>query len=499
MHSTKYYSASWLQTAENTKNHMLMVCLAILHSMDHIQERFGVSSDVVQDAKRHLHQLLHFDIASTSLPSISEAWTAKVNSCDIWASDAGGFIAWLIDTIKWISDFVHAAYDHIYSCAQAIPYVPTACAQLGKIYDCCMSSSPPDSPTSAMSFPSSIHEPPMTPYQDTFLAIVLEYREKDDNLMSKRMRRMMHFTMSARPFEATVQLPPVPRHELLANSQAIYNTGLTPQSIPASPRARAQMTASLSSFSTDLLYHARDQLRQERAAMLQGKQRDDIIVPNFNHQDCAPEIQLSCGGHCATKIHQGLYRTVRANVAIPIEKALYFEMSIVQAPSLITSCIGLSSPATLPLNALVGTQKHSIGLFSSGTILAPSLQVTPIESLVATGSSTIGVLLYRYPDTPSMHIVQVQFGKLTPRSIAVSGMCELRVPAEIELFPTLSLHSTQVPVLGRFSPCDFVCSMDGLQAFDLTADYHTIYGLDGSVWSSQSSSSTLPSPLPVDV
>ncbi|OQR86697.1 hypothetical protein ACHHYP_10266 [Achlya hypogyna] len=485
---TKYYSHSWLQTAENTKNHMLMVCLAILHSIDHIQEQFGVSSDVVQDAKRHLHQLLHFDIAGTSLPSISEAWTDKVNSCDIWASDAGGFITWLIDTIKWISAFVHAAYDQIYSCAQAIPYVPSACAQLGKIYDCvaCMSSSPPDSPTAMKFPPTRSHEPSLTPYQDTFLAIVLEYREKDGNLMSKRMRRMMHFTMSARPFEATVQLPPIPRHELLSNPHATFNTGLTPQSIPTSPKARAQMTASLSSFSTDLLYHARDQLRQERAAMLQGKLREEIVVPCFNAQDCAPEIQLSCGGHCATKIHQGLYRTVRANVALPVDKALYFEMSIVQAPSLITSCIGLSSPATLPLNALVGTQKHSIGLFSSGTILAPSLQVTPIESLVATGTSTIGVLVYRYADTPLTHIVQVQFGKLTARSIAVSGMCELRVPADIDLYPTLSLHSTQVPVLARFSPCDFVCSMEALQAFDLTSDYHTIYGLDGSVWSSQS-------------
>ncbi|OQS00250.1 hypothetical protein THRCLA_06099 [Thraustotheca clavata] len=488
---TKYISHPWLQAAENTKNHLLMVCLAILHSIDHIQERFGVSSDVIHDAKRHLHQLLHFDIASTSLPSISEAWTNKVNSADIWASDAGGFIAWLIDTIKWISHIVHAAYDQIYSCAQSIPYVPSACA---KIYDCvaCMSLSPPESPTSVSTTQTLENDPSMTPYEDTFLAIVLEYREKDGNLMSKRMRRMMHFAMSARPFEATVQLPPIPRHEFLSNSHVVLNTGMTPQSIPTSPKARAQMTASLSAFSTDLLYHARDQLRQERTAMLQGKEREDIVIPCFNKQDCAPEIQLSCGCHCATKIHQGLYRTVRANVAIPVEKALYFEMSINQAPSLITSCIGLSSPTTLPLNALVGTQKHSIGLFSSGTILAPSLQVTPIESLVATGTSTIGVLVYRYPDTETTHIVQVQFGKLTTRSIAVSGMCELRVPHDIDLFPTLSLHSTQVPVLSRFSPCDFICTMEALQAFDLTSDYHTIYGLDGSVWSSQNNSSSTP-------
>ncbi len=50
----------------------------------------------------------------------------------------------------------------------------------------------------------------------------------------------------------------------LEKAQTAMTAETPPSSIPASPVSRAQMKASLASFSTDLLYHARDQLRQER-------------------------------------------------------------------------------------------------------------------------------------------------------------------------------------------------------------------------------------------
>jgi hypothetical protein len=68
-------------------------------------------------------------------------------------------------------------------------------------------------------------------------------------------------------------------------------------------------------------------------AILQGKSAQDIVIPCFNAMDCPPEIQLSCGGHCATKVHPGLYRTVRTNTAVPLNRAIYFEMSVAMPSS----------------------------------------------------------------------------------------------------------------------------------------------------------------------
>lgn len=226
-------------------------------------------------------------------------------------------------------------------------------------------------------------------------AVVLEYREKECMVpmsINRRIQRVMHFQIPLRSFEATVRLPPencgtMPTSRRLderssssrsnedaPSSTAAYVSSSSPRSIPVSPIARKRVQLAFSNFSDDVLYQARDRLRQERAATLSGDRL--LRVPHFNVQDCNEEIYLSCGKHCATKVRTthkrgqtgrwgagqvlvqgpiyrlcwcvcclsswnirlpqvgpGMYRSVRATVPIQKHRFTYFEMTVNQPKS----------------------------------------------------------------------------------------------------------------------------------------------------------------------
>ena len=261
----------------------------------------------------------------------------------------------------------------------------------------------------------------------TVTAVVLEYKEKERMVPSsidRRIRRVMHFQIPLHPFEATVRLPPesaqaaVPpwsrstsggsvgggsqnRGQDETTSSYAHLSSATPRSIPVSPLARKRVQLAFSNFSDDVLYQARDRLRQERAVTLTGEH--DLPVPRFNAHDCHEDIYLSCGRHCASKLGTGMYRSVRVSVPLPKNRFVYFEMVLQQgrtplrvanqsAPSALQSerrsssflgsdastsncsasdragidasvCIGLST-RLMPLNTLVGASKHSVGGFA---------------------------------------------------------------------------------------------------------------------------------------
>lgn len=145
-------------------------------------------------------------------------------------------------------------------------------------------------------------------------AVVLEYREKECMVpmnINRRIQRVMHYQIPLRSFEATVRLPP--EHEEIAafrdyshpeetcsSVPSITLSSTSPRSIPVSPSARKKYQLAFSNFSDDVLFQARDRLRQERAVTLTGDHA--LQVPRFNLQDCHEEIYLSCGRHCAVKV-----------------------------------------------------------------------------------------------------------------------------------------------------------------------------------------------------
>lgn len=259
--------------------------------------------------------------------------------------------------------------------------------------------------------------------------------------IDRRIRRVMHFQIPLHSFEATVRLPPenaqaasswsrttsdasvgsYSRAQEETTSSYAHLSSATPRSIPVSPMARKRVQLAFSNFSDDVLYQARDRLRQERAATLTGDR--ELRVPRFNAHDCHEDIYLSCGRHCASKVGTGMYRSVRASVPLPKNRLVYFEMTLQQGrtpvrgvnqstnrletssqsargsstalaganngnvndrPGIDASVsIGLST-RLMPLNTLVGTSKYSVSVYTNEICGVLSMQRTNFYCFVHT-------------------------------------------------------------------------------------------------------------------
>ncbi|RHY33234.1 hypothetical protein DYB32_001761, partial [Aphanomyces invadans] len=280
-------------------------------------------------------------------------------------------------------------------------------------------------PPTACGDESSLSQPAPV---DTFTAIVLSYTEKDipvSSSLNHRIQRSMHYPINLKPFDAKIQLQSTA-------SYAATSTLKSPQSMPASPTARLHWQSSLASLSQNVLYQVRDQLRAEQAAVLTGTTH--LTIVKFNRHDCHVELQLSCGA-------------------------------------------------------------HAIGVYSkSGMILAHSLQI-PVPGLSSHSAmsnvSTYGVLAHRAscidPATSAptavdcVQVVFTRFDNSSSSAMVVSEQCELRVPATVDLFPTVTLDSMHHTILSRFAATDLIVSVD--QWAMVAYQYPTIYSMDGTLCS----------------
>ncbi|KAF1326389.1 hypothetical protein FI667_g8502, partial [Globisporangium splendens] len=425
---------------------LLLICISLLDALDRLQERLHLPTALVRDIKRRLAKLVD---CSRPLPWATRAQCEAVSNAiaesDMWnvakPDEVQGLVHWLLAGMQVgmynTSEFVYCADENFVSpvmtsvnqlvrvgtrsvcrgiliVIMSLPGVSTACTLFFRIVqlveDTLKWEADADDRDGAVvmdamsgnrrlrSLSSSANymgDPSLT-------AVVLEYREKECMVpmnINRRIQRVMHFQIPLRSFEATVRLPP---EHLAANQRhhqntstdvtttkdsASYISSASPRSIPVSPIARKRVQLAFSNFSDDVLYQARDRLRQERAATLTGER--GLAIPRFNVHDCNEEIYLSCGKHCATKVASGMYRSVRATVSIPRNRYMYFEMTLKQQKSpfrmpgpsnrfLETSargnasgfgnqaaggepsvCIGLST-RSMPLNTLVGASKYSV-------------------------------------------------------------------------------------------------------------------------------------------
>jgi hypothetical protein len=419
-------------------------------------------------------------------------------------------------------------------------------------------------------------------------AELVAYSERENDGLTrnakKRVQKMMHYEVSLRPFTATVVIPPseggdddidtfgnvdFPGHSdeiRAASSSSSDDRGkrspqssesssphsspfmATPKSFPPTPGSRSLVMSKGHRFTEDVVYFARDQLRveggleseNERTRAMSNALRKGSRLAVFNAADVSNGISLTCGQHVATKVGNVLYCSTRSMVPVLRNVYVYFEMSVLssvardapgsQGSMAATLSVGLST-LEMPLNTLVGAWKGSVGLCSTGQILAAGQWVSPSDlsrscygdrstvgclvclddtsafetwdGIMATASVTFNVngvvvsppagaasmmgapmavqvppppfTLGTSPDTGANTCPppQPQYGPLQPTSTL-----PLLVPMEEELFPTLTLHSPSTQVMCRFSKEDILSTTR--ESIGAPRGV-TVYAVDGSV------------------
>ncbi|CAI5709155.1 unnamed protein product [Hyaloperonospora brassicae] len=585
--------SSAMRSVADTKDTLLLVCIGLLEALDRLQERLHLPTSIVKELKRRLAKMVSRSSIrlQTECPSARELGDAVADS-SVWASaepeEVKGVVHWVLAAAASLRSLVVSASlgvcRSVYVVVMSLPGVATASSLfyglLQAVEDTLrlsseelMGAASTDGSGIASGRSRSFHhrhrrsaghymaDPSLT-------AVVLEYKEKERMVPSsidRRIRRVMHFQIPLHPFEATVRLPPENAQAAVSpwsrstsggsvgggcqnrgqdetTSSYAHLSSATPRSIPVSPLARKRVQLAFSNFSDDVLYQARDRLRQERAVTLTGEH--DLPVPRFNAHDCHEDIYLSCGRHCASKVGTGMYRSVRVSVPLPKNRLVYFEMVLQQgrtplrvanqsAPSALQSerrsssflgsdastsncnasdragidasvCIGLST-RLMPLNTLVGASKHSIGFYSAGHVLLGSDRRRSIGVGRKYGfQSTVGLLAQLVDQENSVEVplsqqtsasfssssgddgssAGVAFVRFTVDGSAVRDSNNrvmeftLPFPSKSELYPTLTLHSQDVHVFGQMSAPDI--SGLNLQELDLPAEKPAeIWCLDG--------------------
>jgi hypothetical protein len=197
---------------------------------------------------------------------------------------------------------------------------------------------------------------------------------------------------------------------------------------------------------------------------------------------------------------------------------VYFEMTVLPRPgggliaqtSMATLSLGLSTKE-MPPNTLVGAWKGSVGLCTTGQILVAGQWCSPDPTMTSYGDrATVGCLVCLddssafetwdgvmitatvtfninghtvsppVPSLPASGIDQHQSIRPTNSvgAIPPSFTLPLLVPAEEELYPTLTLNSPGTSVMCRFSAEDVVApSRDSIGAPKKVP----VYAVDGSL------------------
>ena len=369
---------------------------------------------------------------------------------------------------------------------------------------------------------------------------------------------MMHYDVSLKPFVATVVVPPQKR-ETFGNVDVMSNRNhvqeevdrrepqsppspssstssssptdspfmCTPKSFPPTPASRSMVMARGTRFAEDVVFLARDKLRirggldssNERTRAMAQALREASSLAVFNAANVGSGIALTCGQHVATKVGNVLYCSTRSMVPVLRNCFVYFEMTVLPSnmmlqTSMVTLSIGLST-VEMPLNTLVGAWKGSVGLCTTGQILAAGQWCSPSDpSLSSYGeNATVGCLVCLDDDTafetwdgvmvtasvtfnvngttvpPPVRTTPMVGGLVTPPTsmdpsqellgpVAATITLPLLVPLEEELFPTLTLHSPATQVMCRFSSEDVIeTSRERIGA----PRGVTVYAVDGSV------------------
>lgn len=275
-----------------------------------------------------------------------------------------------------------------------------------------------------------------------------------------------------------------------------------------------------------------ERTREMALALTQGRR-----LAVFDADDASEGVDLSCGQHVATKVGNMLYCSTRSMVPILRNCFVYFEMtelpkrspSLFPQGSMATMSVGVSTKE-MPPNTLVGAWKGSVGLCSTGQMLTAGQWCSPVDSSITVKGeqpTTVGCLVCLDDGSAfetwdgvivtaavtfnvNQKIVSAPMtavplaastsskgettvspvgspaeisGKSSPPPTQIgpvppSFTVPLLVPAEEELFPTVTLHSPGTAVMCRFSAGDVLASSKAIIGAPPGV---TVYAVDGSV------------------
>ena len=277
-----------------------------------------------------------------------------------------------------------------------------------------------------------------------------------------------------------------------------------------------------------------ERTREMAMALTRGRQ-----LAVFDADDTSAGIELSCGQHVATKVDSMLYCSTRSMVPILRNCFVYFEMTVLPKPSgnlipqasMATLSIGLSTKE-MPSNTLVGAWKGSVGICATGQMLTAGQWCSPLDPSTSSygDRATVGCLVclddgsaYETwegmsvsagvtfsvnqktvsPPVSTLPMASATLDTLvtnlptpvgSPTSIDLAGpprtpplrigpaptsfTLRLLVPAEEELFPTVTLHSPGTAVMCRFSLGDVLATT---RAAIGAPQGVAVYAIDGSL------------------
>jgi len=229
-------------------------------------------------------------------------------------------------------------------------------------------------------------------------------------------------------------------------------------------------------------------------------------------------IELAKGLHLAKKQGNVLYSTVRALASIPANVEVYFEIQVEQVSSRLDQSgfkgngeqgvvglqagtgtrqqamlsIGLSTPS-LPLNTLVGAWESSVALSSTGQVFMGARWYNCPGDFSYGWGDTVGVSVYLDASVNvdcwdgEMVPVYLQFavnGEPIPKNAEYCLEGPLLIPKEKDLFPTVTLQTSDTEVICHFCAEDIKfrpkrfssCSPDNHSKLNKRG----LYALDGS-------------------
>mmetsp|Transcript_22631 Transcript_22631/g.37933 ORF Transcript_22631/g.37933 Transcript_22631/m.37933 type:complete len:495 (+) Transcript_22631:197-1681(+) len=245
------------------------------------------------------------------------------------------------------------------------------------------------------------------------------------------------------PFEAIVQFS---RRNSMRRDCPWGSNPVTPHSVPDSPTEL-----------TTLLWYDVNELPYLVRAKLCGLAMSSAT---FNASDCHDHIQLSHARLCATKIREGMYRSVRGLCSIPTNALVYFEVDLCPERPERGVCVGVST-AALPLNSLVGTGRGSIGWYSSGEVIVDGRWKTFGPAMRP--GCTVGVLVRVCPGQRGgrAYVSFCMDGKIIGTAAASQGQEDkgelehcIELGDDLVLYPTVSLYSSGSAVMSKFAAED---------------------------------------------